>query len=135
MFNQLSDPIRSQTLQRMLNGRLPVMSPQFNRTGPYYEQYTGNVNTPGAIIFSPVFERGHDNTSDIVGSIATEFAWRDYSKSSIYPPQSELLSIIIENSCGQAFTYRLIDQDQKRKVAIFYVPSIAYNNEFKNLFS
>ncbi len=30
---------------------------------------------------------------------------------------------------------RLIDVDRKRKVAIFYVPSISYNDEFKNQFA
>jgi Adenylate and Guanylate cyclase catalytic domain len=126
MFNQLSDPIRSHALQRMLEGKLPVMSPQFNRTGSYYEQYTGHVDSPGAIIFYPVFERASDNTSDIVGSIATEFAWRDYTKSSMYPPHSDLLSIVIENSCGQVFTYRLIDQDLELQGA-GYLQDAAYN--------
>jgi ABC-type branched-subunit amino acid transport system substrate-binding protein len=43
------------------------------------------------------------------------------------------------NAKGEAIAQKLvdytIDREQKRKVAIFYVPSITYNDEFKNQFA
>jgi ABC-type branched-subunit amino acid transport system substrate-binding protein/serine/threonine protein kinase len=38
------------------------------------------------------------------------------------------------DAIAQQLVDRLVDKDSKRKVAIFYVPSITYNDEFKNQF-
>jgi ABC-type branched-subunit amino acid transport system substrate-binding protein/serine/threonine protein kinase len=39
------------------------------------------------------------------------------------------------DAIAQQLVDHLIDVDRKQKIAIFYVPSIAYNNEFKNQFA
>lgn len=93
----------------MVEMDLPVMSEQFFRTGDLYKYYLGDYGEPGVLIFYPVHDRSNNGT--VIGVLTSEFSWKTFIKSSIYPPKSELIDIVIENTCGQSLTYRIENQD------------------------
>ena len=96
----------------MTQSGLPIMSKVFNRTGPYYEQYGGALGEPGFIIYFPVFVKDESSgESALAGSIMSEFVWGGYIQTSVYPAQSDLVDVVVENSCGQLFTFGLEGED------------------------
>jgi len=107
MFNQYSDKLRAKALDWMLSSKGPVFSKVFPRDGPLYKKNETEKAKPGLLMFYPVF----NNAKQIVGSIVAEFEWKRYIHNSIYPPRSDLVNIVVENDCGQAFTFRLQGQD------------------------
>jgi class 3 adenylate cyclase len=103
MYNQFSEGVRSKALTRMLESKIPVMSAQFYREGDFYDLYGGRVGDPFVILYYPVL--GPDRET-VVGSIASEFGIRAYIQS-VWPPRSDLVDIVLENSCGQVSTYKI----------------------------
>jgi hypothetical protein len=109
LFNQLSDHVRSKTLHQMIATRRPAMSELFIRNGSLYDR-VGGVGQPGLIMATPVF-LSRDKTA-IAGSITSEYKWRNYLGNIANPSFSDLVDIIIENTCGQSYAFRL-DHDNE----------------------
>lgn len=99
MFNQMTEPRIRGDIERMLESYQPTLSKIYMRTGTYYENYTGYPNEAGSVLQYPVFV-----DSEIVGSISFDIRWATFV-STIFPPQSQLVDIVVENSCGQNHTF------------------------------
>uniref|UniRef100_A0A7S3DMW7 Guanylate cyclase domain-containing protein n=1 Tax=Entomoneis paludosa TaxID=265537 RepID=A0A7S3DMW7_9STRA len=55
------------------------------------------------MLYYPVFA---PDTGAIVGSVTMELLWSTFL-SAVYPPQSDKVDLIVENSCGQNFTFNI----------------------------
>ncbi|CAB9524421.1 Receptor-type guanylate cyclase gcy [Seminavis robusta] len=107
MYDQASDMIRATALRQMIDRREPVLSETFLRNTTYYDTYFGASDpVPGVYMHFPVHtldvETGQG--TGIIGSVVMEFLWESFL-TSIYPPNSENVHIVIENTCGQTYTY------------------------------
>lgn len=110
LYNQLQDPIRKRALDNVLVNGLPVLSETFINDGPYASNFTGFEGEPGAMVYFPVFSEDEE----IVGAIGAEFAWRNFM-TGIFPSMAEHVVVVVENSCGQNYTYG-IDPSSNRLV-------------------
>ncbi|KAG7360245.1 adenylate/guanylate cyclase [Nitzschia inconspicua] len=99
MYNQMSDPITKRSVDAMLESTLPVISETFYREGAYYRDYAAYPSETSTILQFPVFL--DDN---IVGTVSLEVRWSNFV-SFTFPPLANLVDIVIENSCGQNFTF------------------------------
>jgi hypothetical protein len=99
LYNQMADPFWKRAIDAMLLSNLPVISETFFRNGPYYTNYAAYPNETSVILqFPVVLER------EIVGSISLEVRWSNFL-SFVFPPLSDLVDIVVENTCGQNFTF------------------------------
>lgn len=103
LFNQLSDPIRSVAIEQMVEGGFPALTETFVRDTDYYKRFAG-VDGPALLLFFPLW-----NADSVVGSIASEFSWESFVEPSNLPPKSDLVHIVVVNSCGQKLTFQAID--------------------------
>ncbi|KAG7363704.1 adenylate/guanylate cyclase [Nitzschia inconspicua] len=99
MYNQMSHPITKRAIDAMLESTLPVISETFVREGAYYTDYVAYPNETSAILQFPVFL-----DDEIVGTVSFEVRWSTFI-SFTFPPLANLIDLVIENSCGQNFTY------------------------------
>ncbi|KAG7356994.1 3'5'-cyclic nucleotide phosphodiesterase [Nitzschia inconspicua] len=102
--NHVQPNVSSRAVNAMLESTLPVFSETFFREGAYYTDYVSYPNETSAILQFPVFLDG-----EIVGTISFEVRWSTFI-SFTFPPLANLVDIVIENSCGQNFTY-LVDPE------------------------
>jgi hypothetical protein len=109
LFNQFSEPIRSRALYQMISTMRPAMSELFIRGGSLYDA-VGGVGEPGLILATPVFLSRRK--SAIAGSITSEYLWRYFLRNVANPLFSDLVDVIVENTCSQAYTFRL-NHDQE----------------------
>eukprot|EP00934_Nitzschia_sp_Nitz4_P002739 Nitzschia sp. Nitz4//scaffold111_size72815//56756//60609//NITZ4_005798-RA/size72815-snap-gene-0.111-mRNA-1//-1//CDS//3329533204//2729//frame0 len=99
MFDHLSDSRWNEDVAQMMQSNLPVLSRTFYRTGSYFEEYAGHDGETGTVLHYPVFQ--NDTT---VGSISFDIRWATFV-SSEFPPASHHVDVVVENTCGQNFTY------------------------------
>ena len=72
--------------------------------------YNPTTEEPLAAILHPVFD-SFDNTSrKVVGVITIRFEWKNFFEN-ILPPDAGSLVVILNNTCGQAFTYEVDGND------------------------
>lgn len=102
MFNQYSVDLRRRSLDYMMDSRLPVWSESFLRHGDLYPNGNGE---PGVMLFYPVTVAG-----EIVGTISVDFSWQ-YFLQCQPAPNSDLVALFVENTCGQEEIYRVVDQE------------------------
>jgi hypothetical protein len=105
LYNQMSDPSWKRAIDAMLLSNLPVISETFFRNGPYYTNYASYPNETSAILQFPVVLE-----NEIVGSISFEVRWSAFL-SFVFPPSSDLVDIVVENTCGQNFTFAVDTDD------------------------
>jgi class 3 adenylate cyclase len=103
MYNALSDPAMTPALTAvMFNGKAAIS--EMNQRNTSYERYTGDsLGKQSSYLYYPVFGRKSESNR-VVGAIALEYVWNSFV-TGILPSQSDLLSLVIENSCGQSHTY------------------------------
>lgn len=102
MVNQMSNSYWKRAIDIMLETELPVLSETFARSGAYYEKYAGSLeggNDASLVLQFPVFL-----SDSIAGSISFDISWSTFV-SSVFPPLSQFVDIVVENTCGQNFTY------------------------------
>ena len=68
LFNQLSDPVRAETLAAAFRSQRPAMSKTYPRSSSFYQNIGGNDNNPGTIMYFPVSEL--DNRGMLSGETA-----------------------------------------------------------------
>jgi class 3 adenylate cyclase len=124
MYNQLSEGVRSRALNQMMKSKIPVMSEHFYREGDFYDLYGGRVGEPFVILYYPVL--GTDRET-VVGSIASEFSIGAYIQS-VWPLHSDLVDILLENSCGQTFTYKVVGKEM-----LLVAEGDAHEEEFSDM--
>ena len=105
MYNQMSEPIKAKAIQNMLDTSMPVISEIFIRDGAYYKQYAGIPNVPSSTLYYPVFD---PTDQYIVGSVGIDLSWEGFA-TGVFPPNSQFVDIVVENSCGQNYTFH-VDQ-------------------------
>lgn len=99
LYNHMAEPSWKRAIDAMLESTLPVISETFYRTGPYYTNYAAYPNETSTILYFPVLLE-----KEVVGSISFEVRWSKFL-SAVFPPLSDLVDIVIENTCGQNFTF------------------------------
>jgi len=105
MYNQMSDPVRQRVLTSLVEDRSPAFSEVFRREGAYYENYgKGNIGELATLIVFPVF--GPESDDVVIGSVVLEIDWRDFVPSN-FPLDGDLVDIVVSNSCGQNYTFRV----------------------------
>jgi Adenylate and Guanylate cyclase catalytic domain len=103
LYNLFSDPIRSRALSNMTANRNPVISEMRTRNDPYHH-YTGSIlGGVSADLYFPVFSDVFNNSA-VVGAIGIEFLWERLISDAV-PAKSNLLALVLENTCGQVHTY------------------------------
>ena len=100
MYNEISDGIRANAIRNMLNSQMPMMSETVIREGYYFENYAGYVGHTSVLLYYPVY----DESGSIVGSVSFDMLWNDFLVG-VFPPNSDLVDVVIENTCGQNLTY------------------------------
>ena len=111
LYDENSDPIRKKSIMQSMSQIIPVMSETFEKTGPIYIDYLESgggesvgvaAGLPGTLMYYPVMD---PNTPEPIGTISMELFWGSFL-SAVFPPQSDLVDMIVENSCGENFTFR-----------------------------
>lgn len=114
MFNQFSDDLRARSLNQMLATQIPVLSEVFIREGVLYRNSQGQGEV-GFSINAPVFSE--TNQEDIVGAVTAEFLWSSFLWNTRHPIHSDLVDVVVENSCGQAYTFQATDASELALIA------------------
>ena len=105
MYNQQSEPRRAKALQFLVESKLPVMTEMYVPMEPFHLSYGRESSDPTTVLYFPVFDSPGRNGS-VIGSIAQEFEWKSFV-TSVYPPGSEDIDIVVSNSCNQTYTFRV----------------------------
>lgn len=113
MFNQMSEPARANATESMLKTTMPVLSRMFPRDGAFYRDFGGFVGEAASVLYYPVFDPTDER---IVGSITMELLWRTFV-TGIFPPKSKYVDVVVENSCGQNYTFG-VDQSTNSLIQV-----------------
>lgn len=117
MYDQMTDPDRAELLQNVRKTHRPIFSKTHMRDAAFYEVIGGTTNQPGFLFYFPVSilnERG--NSAEVVGTISLEYLWSKFL-TSVFPPYSENVDVVIEDSCGGNQTFKI----NKEHNALSYV--------------
>ena len=127
LWNQMSVSERATSLRDLETSRAPVWSRTFSRDGPLYQEASSTTNyqdsfqsEPMLVLYTPVWSTessATDTARSLLGSITSEFVWStsfahgedrcmndNKDKEDVH---SLSLCIVIENSCGQIFSYQI----------------------------
>jgi class 3 adenylate cyclase len=108
MYNQLSDSSRSKALQTMMKTTRPIYSEVFYQDDFDDSRDEASFETRGVLYF-PVFDTFVDGSS-VSGAVSAEFNWED-SFRYILPAHAKGIVCVLENTCGQTFTYVIDGED------------------------
>jgi Adenylate and Guanylate cyclase catalytic domain len=114
LYNLFSDPIRAKALTNVMFHQNPAISEMRMRDTPYH-QYTGNfIGEASADLYYPVVNDTFRSSAElrVVGAIGFEFLWERLISGAV-PAKSDLVSLVLENTCGQAHTYS-VDPTERR---------------------
>ena len=65
---------------------------------------------PGVRMVTPIFDSFDDEKKNLVAVVASAIVWRTYFID-ILPENARGVTVVLENTCGQAFTYRIDGKD------------------------
>eukprot|EP00934_Nitzschia_sp_Nitz4_P009170 Nitzschia sp. Nitz4//scaffold37_size175936//139425//149009//NITZ4_002062-RA/size175936-snap-gene-0.260-mRNA-1//-1//CDS//3329549836//9160//frame0 len=74
--------------------------------GPWFEEGFLAQDDPFSKIFYPVYDTFDSSNRTAVGMICALMNWNTYFQQ-ILPPESSGVDVIVENTCGQSYTYRV----------------------------
>lgn len=127
LFNQMSDPLRRDALEAMIKYKVPSFTEMYRREGDYYENYVeGRLGEMATTMVYPIFGLDSD---DIIGSITVDMVWKTFVPT-VFPPESDLVDVVISNSCGQEFTFRI----DERSDQLIFQGEREYNEDFEDQF-
>jgi hypothetical protein len=105
LFNALSDPVMRPALTAVMFNERPAISEMVSRNTAYHH-YTGTfLGEQSSYLYYPVFSRKSESKR-LVGAIGLEYIWAQFV-TGILLSKSDLLALVIENSCGQSHTYAI----------------------------
>jgi len=107
MYNQLSDSSRGKALQIMMATSQPIYSEVFYQDVYDSGKDDGAFETRGVLYF-PVFDTFV--SGNVAGAVSAEFNWED-SFRYILPAHAKGIVCVLENTCGQTFTYVIEGED------------------------
>jgi hypothetical protein len=105
LYNTLDDPVRARALAMVMFGGKPAMSEMRQREGPYYSYASEFMGLQTTDLYYPVFSDDSESRQ-VIGAVGLEYLWRDFTKGAV-PLNSDLVSVVIENSCQQIHSYRI----------------------------
>jgi Adenylate and Guanylate cyclase catalytic domain len=95
LYDLLSDPVRGRALTAaMFNGKGAISEMKLER-GSYHDMSSD--------LYYPVFS-DESQSRRVIGAIGLEFFWRGFITGAV-PSKSDLVLLVIENTCGQAHSY------------------------------
>jgi class 3 adenylate cyclase len=105
MFDQMSESGRRLALINMIDRKTPVVSTTIDpdRDG-IYERDNSPTSGVFASLYFPVF--ASSSSEKLAGSLSFDFTWEKLFTTSL-PPNADGLTIVVENSFGQIFTYKV----------------------------
>jgi Adenylate and Guanylate cyclase catalytic domain len=109
LYNVFSEPFRGRALTAVLANGKGVVSEMRMRTDPYYSYTDYRVGEATSDMYYPVFSFS-SAIPRLVGAVAIEFLWSTFITGAV-PPLSNLVTLVIENDCDQAYTYRIDETD------------------------
>lgn len=113
MYDQLSEPKRASAILQALNSPTVVFSELIDRRGSsYYETYGGLPSDIGLNVYYPIFDA---STNEAVGVAVIEVIMSEFI-TNVLSANSDLVDIIIQNSCGQALSLRASETGIKLSV-------------------
>jgi class 3 adenylate cyclase len=105
MFDQMSDPVRREAISAAVGSKGAVLSRTKFEAGDF-EKVAGLATLTNGLpkysIFYPIFE-GIDG-KNVIGTLGFDFSWNFFS-TKVLPVGSEGIELVVENTCGQVFTY------------------------------
>jgi Adenylate and Guanylate cyclase catalytic domain len=87
----------------MFNGDAALTTMRM-RDDPYYRYVDGDVGVPTSDFYYPV-RAGDASSSKVIGAVGIEFLWEKFFVSTA-PANSDLMLLVIENTCGQSHSYK-----------------------------
>lgn len=111
MFDQMSTPPRRDAILELLQTGAPSLSATIDPSTDDLFQYAdikGSTSGVLAIFFYPVFESL--DSPNIVGSLHVAFSWTVLFQRRL-PPRSDGAVVVLENTCGQVFTFKTIGKE------------------------
>ncbi|CAB9524169.1 Receptor-type guanylate cyclase gcy [Seminavis robusta] len=99
--------VRGQAIEIVQESKAPVTSEAFRRS----EEPPENVRTAIFYPIRPVHLKDILVQEDIIGVIAADFRWTEFFSPATFDEETEGLVIVVENTCGQAFSYRVHGQE------------------------
>jgi Adenylate and Guanylate cyclase catalytic domain len=100
LYNVLDDPVRADALSSVMFHGEASTTKMRKREGPYYRYASELMGEHTSDLYYPVFSADYH----VVGAIGLEFLWTNFING-VVPANSDLVSLVIENSCGQAHSY------------------------------
>jgi Adenylate and Guanylate cyclase catalytic domain len=117
LYDLFNDPIRGRALTNVMFNRNPAISEMRMRDSPYHE-YTGTfIGEASADLYYPVLSDTFESSTElrVVGAIGFEFLWERLISGAV-PAKSNLVSLVLENTCGQAHTYSIDPVESRLKL-------------------
>lgn len=109
LYDQMSDPVRRQAISATVTSKTAVFS-RTKFTPGDFETIVGpsslNNGLPKYSIFYPVF--GNSSGTEVIGTLAFDYSWNFFS-AKVLPVGSQGVVLVVENTCGQTFTYSVGD--------------------------
>jgi Adenylate and Guanylate cyclase catalytic domain len=117
LYNLFSDPIRGRALSNVMFNHNPAISAMRMRDSQYH-RYTGNfIGEASADLYYPVLSDAFESSAElrVVGAIGFEFLWERLISGAV-PAKSNLVSLVLENTCGQVHTYSVDPEESRLKL-------------------
>eukprot|EP00934_Nitzschia_sp_Nitz4_P004019 Nitzschia sp. Nitz4//scaffold52_size167869//61271//65053//NITZ4_002272-RA/size167869-snap-gene-0.211-mRNA-1//1//CDS//3329554023//4009//frame0 len=108
MYNQLSEDLWVGDIGKMLEAGVPAMSETYVRNGAFFQNYLGYEDEAGVVLFYPVWSSDEE---DIVGMVTFDIRWARFVR--VFPDLSDMIDIVVENSCGQNVTFTVNTEESE----------------------
>jgi Adenylate and Guanylate cyclase catalytic domain len=105
LYNAISDPVRRQALTAVMFNGKPAMTEMRLRDAAYYRYKPDFMSEQSSDLYYPVFS-SEPESRRVIGAVGLEFLWNNFTTGAV-PAYSNLVSLVIENTCGQAHTYAI----------------------------
>jgi Adenylate and Guanylate cyclase catalytic domain len=105
LYNAISDPVRRQALTAVMFNGKPAMTEMRLRDAAYYRYKPDFMSEQSSDLYYPVFS-SEPESRRVIGAVGLEFLWNNFTTGAV-PAYSDLVSLVIENTCGQAHTYAI----------------------------
>ena len=122
-FNLLSDPAYVESLKALMTAKVDVVGMSFDFLNPNDNLAIGRkgvfdlflphwdhenrtyANDPIADVHVPIFDTFDENNHTLVGLLTSVVYWSGYLEDVL--PDNAFVQVVLENTCGQAFTYQI----------------------------
>jgi hypothetical protein len=101
-----------------LQSQLAVLSDTLMPESSVWNVTTSSASSPHHFLFYPLFD-GFGSDAQLVGLLATISVWESYFTAAPVPPSSSPPMVgVVENTCGQTFSYQIQDDSSVRFLGV-----------------